>query len=196
MRRFILGWKRLGYAACFGAKIVNYADDLVICCQHGAKEALGKMRDLMGRIKLSVNEEKTRLCRIPEEHFDFLGYTFGRCYSITGRAYLGTRPSRKSIRRIIAEISAESTRGTTWQTAEEKVAGLSRKLIGWANYFSLGPVSKAYRAIHEHTTARPRRWLGVKHKAARSRYPASYLHRKLGLVHLPSLTQRYPWAKA
>lgn len=196
MRRFILGWKRLGYAARFGAKIVNYADDLVICCQHGAKEALGKMRDLMGRIKLSVNEEKTRLCRIPEEHFDFLGYTFGRCYSMTGRAYLGTRPSRKSIGRIIAEISAETTRGTTWQTAEEKVAGLNRKLIGWANYFSLGPVSKAYRAIHEHTTARLRRWLGDKHKAARSRYPASHLHRKLGLVHLPSLTQRYPWAKA
>src|SRR5579863_2448958 len=95
MRRFILGWKRLGYAACFGAKIVNYADDLVICCQHGAKEALGKMRDLMGRIKLSVNEEKTRLCRMPEEHFDFLGYTFGRCYSMRGRGPILGRARRR-----------------------------------------------------------------------------------------------------
>ena len=29
MRRFILGWKRLGYAQRYGAEIVNYADDCV-----------------------------------------------------------------------------------------------------------------------------------------------------------------------
>jgi len=199
MRRFILGWKRLGYVLRFGAEIVNYADDLVLCCRRGAKEALAAMRQLMGRIKLSVNEEKTRLCRIPEEHFDFLGYTFGRCYSMTGRVYLGTHPSKKSIRRIIAEISAETTRKTTWLPAEEVVVRLNRKLHGWANYFSLGPVSKAYRAINAHTTARLRRWLCRKHKGkgtGRSRYPDSHLHGKLGLVHLPSLTRSLPWAKA
>jgi len=54
------------------------------------------MRSLMAQIKLAVNEEKTRVCRVPDETFDFLGYTFGRCYSPrTGHAYLGTRPSRK-----------------------------------------------------------------------------------------------------
>ena len=182
---------------CEGAGVrLPRATRLVLCCRYGAKGALAAMRQLMGRIKLSVNEEKTRLCRIPEEHFDFLGYTFGRCYSMTGRAYLGTRPSKKSIRRIIAEISAETTRKTTWQSAEQKVADLNRKLSGWANYFSLGPVSQAYRVVHNHTTARLRRWLSVKHKAARSRYSARYLHQKLGLIQLPSLTKSFPWAKA
>ncbi|MEI2724373.1 MAG: hypothetical protein V9H26_12830 [Verrucomicrobiota bacterium] len=40
----------------------------------------------MTKLKLTVNEQKTRICRVPEESFDFLGYTLGRCYSPkTGR---------------------------------------------------------------------------------------------------------------
>ena len=56
------------------------------------------MRDMMGKLKLTVNEEKTRLCRVPEETFDFLGYTFGRC-TRRRRAgpIMGTRPSKKRI---------------------------------------------------------------------------------------------------
>ena len=38
------------------------------------------MRELMGKLKLTVNEEKTRICKVPEGTFDFLGYTFGRMY--------------------------------------------------------------------------------------------------------------------
>ncbi|NIY44114.1 MAG: group II intron reverse transcriptase/maturase, partial [Gemmatimonadetes bacterium] len=80
MRRVVLGWKVLGHAGRFGAEIVNYADDLVICCRHGAEEALTAVRDLMTRLKLTVNEQKTRVCRLPNETFDFLGYTIGRCF--------------------------------------------------------------------------------------------------------------------
>ena len=59
------------------------------------------MRDMMSKLKLTVNETKTRVCKLPEEKFDFLGYTFGRCYSPkTGRAYLGTTPSKKRVQRI------------------------------------------------------------------------------------------------
>ena len=58
------------------------------------------MRAMMSKLKLTVNETKTRLCRVPEETFDFLGYTIGRCYSPqTGSAYIGTRPSAKKIAR-------------------------------------------------------------------------------------------------
>ncbi len=41
---------------------------------------LARMRDIMTKLKLTVNETKTRVCKLPEEEFDFLGYTFGRCY--------------------------------------------------------------------------------------------------------------------
>ena len=200
MRRFVLGWRKFGYAERFGAQIVNYADDLVICCTGQAGEALQAMRQLMERLKLAVNEEKTHVCRIPQEHFDFLGYTFGRCYSKqTGRAYLGTRPSKKSIRRMVATISAETERRWTGRETAYVVECLNRKLMGWANYFSLGPVSKAYRIIDAHAAYRLRRWLCTKHKArraARSCYPDEYLYETLGLVRLPKLTQRLPWANA
>src|SRR6202051_849890 len=101
MRRFVLGWKKLGHEKRLAAYIVNYADDLVICCRSRAEEALARMRDIMGKLKLTVNETKTRVCKLPEEKFDFLGYTFGRCYSPkTGRAYMGTVPSKKRVIRI------------------------------------------------------------------------------------------------
>ena len=59
------------------------------------------MRSIMDRLKLTVNESKTHVCRVPEASFDFLGYTFGRCYSPrTGRAYLGSQPSAKKVRKL------------------------------------------------------------------------------------------------
>ena len=81
MRRFVLGWKTLGHQERFQARIVNYADDFVICCRGSAEEAMAAMRNMMTRLKLTVNERKTKLCRLPEQTFDFLGYTFGRYYS-------------------------------------------------------------------------------------------------------------------
>ena len=114
MRRFVLGWKKLGHEQRLEARIVNYADDLVICCRGGGEQALAAMRDLMRRLRLTVNENKTRVCRLPEEKFDFLGYTFGRCYSPqTGRAYLGTTPSKQRVQRVCAAISQLTRRSMT-----------------------------------------------------------------------------------
>jgi group II intron reverse transcriptase/maturase len=144
MRRFILGWKTLGHERRFDAHIVNYADDFVICCRGTATAAMTAMRAMMARLKLTVNEAKTRWCRLPEETFDFLGYTIGRCYSKqTGKAYLGTRPSAKKIRRVCDAISESTGRHTTLLSAGEQVARLNRLMVGWANYFCLGPVSQA-----------------------------------------------------
>jgi RNA-directed DNA polymerase len=88
----------LGTAA--GAQIVNYADDLVICCNgNNAVRALETMRRMMGQLKLAVNGEKTRTCSLPKEEFDFLGYTFGQRHAAkTKRLYIAAWPSRKSIR--------------------------------------------------------------------------------------------------
>ncbi len=111
MRRFVLGWKALGHERRWQAYIVNYADDLVICCRKGAEHALVTMRQMMSKLKLTVNATKTRVCKLPEERFDFLGYTFGRCYSIRrGRVFLGTVPSKKRVQRICRVITDETGR--------------------------------------------------------------------------------------
>lgn len=200
MRRFILGWKLWGCERRWSAHIVNYADDLVICCKDLAHEALEAMHHLMENLKLTINEDKTHLCQIPQERFDFLGYTFGRCYSpVNGRSYIGTRPSKKSIKRMVEGITAETDCRRTLLDAEYVVSRLNRMLTGWANYFCLGPVSPAYRAINSHVTKRLRRWLCRKHKVQGNgtlRYSDPYLHDVLGLVKLPIRTHNLPWAKA
>ena len=200
MRRFVLGWKRSGHEQRWQAYIVNYADDLVICCREGAEQALATMRRMMSKMKLTVNEAKTRICRLPEEKFDFLGYTFGRCYSPkTGRAYLGTVPAQKRIRRICGEICGTPARTTTWLDSGTIVAKLNRMLIGWANYFCLGPVSKAYRAVDSCAKMRLRLWLRTKHKVrgrANQVFPDKHLYGTLGLVRLDLRTRNFPWAKA
>jgi len=74
MRWFVLGWKKLALEQSLGTRLVTYADDLVILCRRGsAEKALHDLREIMGKLKLTVNEEKTRICTVPEGEFDFLG---------------------------------------------------------------------------------------------------------------------------
>jgi len=200
MRRFVLGWKVLGHEQRLDAHIVNYADDFVICCRGTADQAMTAMRAIMGKLRLTVNEQKTRQCRVPDESFDFLGYTIGRCYSPqTGRAYIGTRPSQKKITRLCREISEMTSRRWTLLPVEDRVARLNRKLLGWSNYFCLGPVSKAYAAVDNHVCRRLRQWLCAKHKVpgqGTSRFPDDYLHQTLGLVKLPERTRSFSWVNS
>jgi group II intron reverse transcriptase/maturase len=188
MRRFVLGWKAAGHDRALMARIVNYADDFVICCRDTAAEAMGRMRAMMAKLKLTVNETKTRACHVPEGAFDFLGYRFGRIYDRrTGRSYIGASPSPKKVRRLCREIRDLTGRTTLLLPVDEQVGRLNRKLRGWWNYFSHGTVSRAYRVVNNYADARLRRWLCEKHKEPRpgyTRYPSRYLYQELGLVKL------------
>ncbi len=200
MRRFVLGWNLLGHQTRLQARIVNYADDFVICCKGTAAEAAAEMRDMMARLKLTVNETKTQVRRLPDETFDFLGYTFGRQRSNrTGRWYLCGKPSKKRIVRVCETISTITDRKRAWLSESEMVSELNRVLRGWMGYFCLGPVSDPYRKINAHTRYRFRQWWGAKHKRRATGpqwYWSPWLERTFGLVQLKWDPRRLPHANA
>jgi RNA-directed DNA polymerase len=160
---------------------------------------MGAMREIMRKLKLTVNEMKTRQCRVPEDTFNFLGYTMGRCYSAkTGQAYLSVWPADKTVQRIGAALSERTRRCTLRQSTADIVQQFNEILLGWANYFRLGTLSVAYRAVMNHARRRLRQWLGRKHgrRVWVSRCPDKYLHATLGLIDLALLRKlrRVSWA--
>ena len=171
LRRFILGWKALGYARRFRAEIVNYADDFCVLGKAPAAAMLAAVRRLAEGLKLPVNERKTRCLRCPEEPFEFLGYRIGRNYRLHGGgAYIGTRPAQASVQSICRKIRAQTTARQGTMDTGDMVRRLNWMLSGWANYYILGQVSPAYRVVDAYATRRLRRWLCRKHKVRTGAY--------------------------
>ena len=200
MRRFILGWKVLGYARRFCAEIVNYADDFCVLGKAAAAEMLEAVKRIMEELKLPVNERKTRCFRCPEEALEFLGYRIGRNYRRRGRgSYIGTRPSQASVGSICRKISEWTAPRNGVVLPGQMVEHLNRVMTGWANYYGLGQVSPACRAIDCHAVRRLRQWLCRRHKVrsgGKVRFPDERLRQQYGLTCLVSRTKSFPWAKA
>jgi group II intron reverse transcriptase/maturase len=194
-RRFMLAWYGNGYAERHEAEVVNYADDFVLLCRPGhGEDAMADMRKLMSRLGLTVNEEKTRLVNLPDEKFDFLGYTVGRFYGKGGRPFWGTRPSKKAVKRLMREVHDATASRWNALDVDSRVEQLNPLLRGWAGYFNQGPVAKVYRQIDNYVARRLRIWL-MRKRGKRGtgyrQYSDQYLYDTLGLIRLvPLLADR------
>jgi RNA-directed DNA polymerase len=198
-RRFLLAWHNHGHRDQLDAHVVNYADDFVICCQPGnAEAAMTRMASLMGRLGLEVNTTKTRIARLPEEQFDFLGYTVGRFHGKDGRPYFGTRPSRKAVKSLLRRIHERTTRQWYPDEPASTVARISSMLRGWCGYFDQGPVMEIYELVRAYTERRVRRWL-MRRSGRRGvgfrQIPNEYLYETLGLYSIPRRRVDLPRAK-
>ena len=166
MNRFLKHWRQTARGEAFRAHVVSYADDFVILSCGYAEEALAWTRAVMTKLGLTLNEAKTSVRNARQEHFDFLGYTFGpEHFRKDGHWYLGASPSRKSVQRLKTKVSDLLVPGEmgTWPDVRDR---LNRLLRGWSVYFGYGSRLPAYRAVDNHVYERVRNFLTRRHKVA------------------------------
>ena len=150
---------------------------------------------MMERLRLPVNARKTRCVRGPEEPVEFRGYRVGRNYRPrTGEPYLVTRPSAGIVRSVCRRISELTQARYGLLDEGEMVRRLNLARPGWANYFYLGQVSPAYRAIDMHVPQRLRR----EHKVRTGThvcYADEHLWNEMGLARPSVRTRSLAWEK-
>jgi len=105
MRRLLMAWKKFDLERKLKARIVNYADDLVVLCRTGAEEALTWLRWITEKMGLSLNEAKTCVRHAGRETFDWSDLPRCRSLQEAGEAGQGRhadpappgqlRPSRR-----------------------------------------------------------------------------------------------------
>jgi RNA-directed DNA polymerase len=184
MHRFLRAWRERGMGEKLRAVIVNYADDFVILSRGNAAEALAWTRWVMGRIGLTLNETKTRLCDGRTEHFDFLGYTFGpQRYRRKGRWYTAAKPSKKSVARLKGRVREVLRQGIVAPWAD--VSGrLNRVLRGWQAYFSYGTTAQVHFAVDRYVQNAVRNFLQRRHKVSGRgtvRFSGAVIYGRLGV---------------
>jgi RNA-directed DNA polymerase len=195
MNRFLKHWRLTNRGEAFCAQVVAYADDFVILSRGGAAEALAWTKAVMARLGLTLNEAKTSLKDARRERFDFLGYSFGpHRYKANGAWYLSASPSKKSMRRLKANVAKLLVPGNTdpWPELGDK---LNKSLLGWSNYFCLGTRRSAFCSIDRYVYERVRNFLARRHKLAgrgTHRFSLDVVYGELGLARL----ERLPLAPA
>jgi len=190
MNRYLKVFRLRGLDRRYGARLVNYADDLVVCCRHGADEVLAQSCRWFTQMGLTLNEQKTRVVDGRREPFTFLGYTFGPMhYRKDGHWYLGAAPAQKAVQRVKGRIRQILRPGNqaAWAVVQQ---ALNRVLRGWANYFAYGTRWMAYRAVDHYVAERVRHFLRRRHKVpsrGTRRFPLARVFGELGVFSLRGL---------
>lgn len=188
MHRFLKAWRQQGMGEKLRARVVNYADDFVILSRGHAAAALAWTRQILTKIGLTLNEQKTSIRAGRREPFDFLGYTFGPMTStFNGQRYLGAAPAKKAIQRLRGRLRQILHRGNVapWIDVAKE---LNQTLRGWENYFSYGSVGKAYEAVNWMVLERTRSILRKRHRVDTQsmwrRFSAPVIYRQYGVHQL------------
>ena len=187
MNPFLKHWPFTGCGEAFLAQIIAYADDFVILSCAQAVEAMMWTEAVMTKLALSLNEAKTSISDARKERFEFLGYSFSpHHWWKNGQRYLRVSPSKKSVQRIRAKISAllvPFNKGS-WPEVRDQ---LNRLLSGWSAYFSYGTRVPAYLAVDAHVYDLLPHFLCSLHNVSRlltSPFSFVDVFRELAVLHL------------
>ena len=174
------GWKPLTKFA----RIIRYADDLIIMTKYDIDKRLEKLQKLTGELKLSLSKKKTRIVNAEKESFDFLGYSFKKALNKTGTkkaAYYW--PSEKSIKKIKAKVKAITNPAKPVEV-KQVVEELTPVLRGWVNNFRTGNSSKKFGIVKRYAASRVRKFMSRRRDKAGynyKEYTDEFLYSELGL---------------
>jgi RNA-directed DNA polymerase len=122
-------WERHNIAQRYGARIVRYADDLVILCKGDITKPLALLKQILEQLGLTLNETKTHTVNALQGSFDFLGFSFQmRRGQTSGKWYPHTEPSGKSIQRIKEKVTSLTDRRLTPVPLDNLTETLNRSL--------------------------------------------------------------------
>ena len=187
-------------AAGLAAHLVRYADDFVILMHAGVNETLRKVKQILERMELTLNEEKSRVVDAREEGFNFLGFTFCRKRNRqTGKDIILVEPSRKSQLHFREEVRHLTGRWSHCLAEEEVLGRVNRYVRGWVNYFHLYNSTQAFRRQRFFLEQRIRKYLQKRRQRkgfGMKRWSTPRLYGELGLyaipVHAPYRRTRMP----
>jgi RNA-directed DNA polymerase len=181
----------LSYCRATGirAHLVRYADDFVIVMRGGMKGTVNQVRQVLARMELRLNEEKSRVVDVREGSFDFLGFTFARKRNAkTGRVITLVEPARKSEEQFRDEVREMTSRKSHCVPQQEVLERVNRYVRGWVNYFHLHNSTRVFVRQRFFLEQRIRKYLRgrrqIKGFGLRS-WPASRLYKEFGLVAIP-----------
>ncbi len=179
------------------ARLVRYADDFVVLCKGQTERILAGIGGVLGSMGLTLNAEKTRVLDGREESFTFLGFrVLAVKHPRTGRMFALTRPGKKALAQIRAEVKSQTVRGTLALPAEAVIRRLNERIRGWVGYFYYGNCSRDLKSLKRFVEQRVRIYLRRKHRIKSWGYeafPDAYLYRHLGLYKIPTTA---PWTQA
>lgn len=179
-------WEKRGYTRRKGpnVQLVRYADDLVLLTSQDAEWAMQRLRDILGRLDLELNEAKSRVVNAEKETFDFLGFTFRRAWNRghTKRVTIFS-PSKKAQKRLRAKVKRTLSPQVPISIVEQ-VRRTNVVVRGWVNYFRVSNASATFHDLKWHIEMKLRHLLQRKakrHGCGWRRYDYRYLYVKLGL---------------
>jgi RNA-directed DNA polymerase len=125
-----------------GVRIVRYADDFVLMGRSLPVEITDRLKSLLDRMGLLINESKTRQIDAKKESFNFLGFTIRYDLDINGRntRYWNIMPGKKSEQKIRDKVR-EYLKTHGHYKAQDVATGLNPIIRGWLNYFEIKGVS-------------------------------------------------------
>ena len=158
-------------------KLVRYADDIVVICRsrRQAYQALDRLKSILGKLKLRLHPDKTKVVRTEFEGFDFLGFHFHKGVSRrSGKLVPFVWPSSASMKRI--RLAIKECLNIRWLKIplEDVITRLNRLIRGWRNYFEVGNGSRKFVQLDYYVRMRLyrfyRRKLGSRAGQVRERF--------------------------